>query len=88
MRTILTLLKYVAAALLAMAIVGGIGMMLGSIIARAINPHPNPHLYEGLEYVMGGALIGALLGLIGVIVAAVRANTAKRRRSNNSESAS
>ncbi|BBO30553.1 hypothetical protein [Lacipirellula parvula] len=88
MRTILVLLKYVAAALLAMVIVGGAGMMLGSIVARSINPHPNPHLYEGLEYVMGGALIGALLGLVGVIVAAIRATRAKRQRSNNSESAS
>ncbi|WP_428307513.1 hypothetical protein [Lacipirellula sp.] len=88
MRTILVLLKYLVAALLAMVVVGGAGMMLGSIVARAINPHPNPHLYEGMEYVMGGALIGALLGLVGVIVAAIRAAKAERQRSNNSESAS
>lgn len=88
MRTVLVLLKYAAAALLAMAIVGGFGMMIGGVVARAIIPRPNPHLYEGLEYVMGGALIGALLGLAGVVAIAIKEIKANRQRAHNSELAS
>jgi hypothetical protein len=52
---------------------GILGMMLGSIVARTIQPRPNPHLMEGLEYVAGGTLIGAIVGALGAIALAVRA---------------
>lgn len=85
MRVFLMLLKYSLAAIFVMTVFGGVGMMLGGVIARIINPRPNPHLMEGVEYVMGGALIGVLLGLAIVIVLAVQENKRRRQRSIQSE---
>ena len=85
MRTFLMLLKYSLAAIFVSIVFGGVGMMLGGVVARMINPRPNPHLMEGMEYVMGGALIGALLGLAAVIALAVRENKRRRQRSIQSE---
>lgn len=85
MRTFLMLLKYLLAAIFVSIVFGGVGMMLGSVVARMINPHPNPHLMEGMEYVMGGALIGALLGLAAVIAVAVQESKKRRQRSIPSE---
>lgn len=88
MRTFLMLMKYSLAAIFVSIVFGGVGMMLGGVIARIINPRPNPHLMEGVEYVMGGALIGALLGLAAVIAVAVQENKRRRKRSIQAEQTS
>ena len=88
MRIFLMVVKYSLAAVFVMTVFGGVGMMLGGVVARIINPRPNPHLMEGVEYVMGGALIGALLGLAAVIALAVRENKRRRQRSIQSEQTS
>jgi zinc transporter ZupT len=87
-RVFLMLLKYSLAAIFVTTVFGGVGMMLGGVIARIINPRPNPHLMEGVEYVMGGAMIGALLGLAAVIALAVQENKRRRQRSIQSEQTS
>ena len=86
MRTFLMLLKYSLAAIFVSTVFGGVGMMLGGVVARIINPRPNPHLMEGVEYVLGGALIGALLGLAAVIALGVREFKNHRRYSTQSKS--
>lgn len=86
MSTFLMLLKYSLAAIFVSTVFGGVGMMLGGVVARIINPRPNPHLMEGVEYVMGGALIGALLGLAAVIALGVREFKKNRRPSTQSKS--
>ena len=86
MRTFLMLLKHSLAAIFVSIVFGGVGMMLGGVVARIINPRPNPHLMEGVEYVMGGALIGALPGLAAVIALGVREFKKHRRSSTQSKS--
>ena len=88
MRIFLMIVKYSLAAVFVMTVFGGVGMMLGGVVARIINPRPNPHLMEGVEYVMGGALIGALLGLAAVIALAVQESKRRRQRLIPSEQTS
>lgn len=88
MRAFLILLKYLLAAIVVMTIFGGVGMMIGGVVADVVYPRPNAHIYQGIEFVMGGALLGALLGLIAVVAAAIQEIKKKRRRSIQSEQAS
>jgi hypothetical protein len=68
MNVVLWIIKQLAITVAAVAVLGAAGMFLGSFIARLINPRPNAHLMEGLEYVALGTLSGAGLGLVGSVV--------------------
>lgn len=87
MRTFLMLLKYLLATLVVTTVGSVIGTTIGCAVARIANPRPNPHLC-GMDYLTGGALIGALLGLVAVIALAVQENKRRRQRSIQSEQTS
>jgi hypothetical protein len=59
-------------ALLCGAGLGTAGLYIGGAIGRAVNPRPNVHLYEGIEYVFIGGLVGAGVGLAAGVLAGVR----------------
>jgi hypothetical protein len=87
MRAFLMLLKYLLAAIVVMTVFGGVGMMIGGVVARVVDPPPS-HSYQGIGIVIVGAGLGAAIGLIAVVALAVREIKKKRQRSIQSEQAS
>jgi hypothetical protein len=87
MRAFLMLLKYLLLATLAMPLLGGVGAMLGGVVARAVDPPPS-HSYEGIGIVIVGAGLGAVIGLIAVIALAFQELKKKRQRTVQTEIAS
>lgn len=86
MRMLLLLLKYSLAAIVVTTVGGVIGMMIGSAVLLNIPPPESPLC--GNDYLAGGALIGASLGMATVIAIAVLENKKKRQRSVQLEKAS
>ena len=87
MRAFLMLLKYLLTAIFVMTVFGGVGMMLGGVVARAVDPPPS-HSYEGIGIVIVGAGLGAVIGLIAVVALAFQEIKKKRQRLIKSEKAS
>jgi len=81
------LLKYLLWAILAMTLFGGVGSMLGGVVARVVDPPPS-HSYEGIGIVIVSAGLGALIGLIAVVALAVQEIKKKRQRLVQAEKAS
>jgi len=86
MRTLLLLLKYSLAAIVVTTAGGVIGTMIGSAVLINIPPPDRPLC--GNDYLAGGGLIGAAIGLATVIALAVLENKEKRQRSAQLEKAS
>ncbi|QDT71094.1 hypothetical protein [Lacipirellula limnantheis] len=86
MRTLLMLLKYSLAAIVVTTVGGGIGMVIGGAVLLNIPPPDSPLC--GNDYLAGGGLIGAAIGLATVITLAVLENKKKRQRSVQLEKAS
>ena len=87
MRAFLMLLKYLLAAIVVMTVFGGVGMMIGGVVARIVDPPPT-HSYEGIGIVIVGAGLGAVIGLIAVVALAFQEIKKKRQRLIKSEKAS
>lgn len=87
MRKLLTLLKYSLAAAVVTIVGSVIGMSIGCAVVLDVLPRPSSH-FCGNDYLAGGALIGAGIGLAGVVAIAVKEIKANRQRPHTSESAS
>lgn len=86
MRTLLMLLKYSLAAIFVTAVGGLIGTMIGGVVLINIPPLDSPLC--GNDYLAGGSLIGAAIGLAAVIALAVLEKKQKRQCSAQLEKAS
>lgn len=75
MRMLLLLLKYSLAAIVVTTVGGVIGMMIGGAVLLNIPPPESPLC--GNDYLAGGALIGASIGVATVIAISVLENKKK-----------
>jgi hypothetical protein len=81
------IVKYSLAAIFVMAVFGGVGMMIGGVVARVVDPAPS-HSYQGIGIVIVGAGLGAAIGLIAIVALAIKEIKKNRQRSVQTETAS
>lgn len=72
MPTLVRISKILLSAMIAGLVVGLLGLLAGALVKHVVVPHPNPHLFEGAEYVALGCQAGILVGFVGGMFIAVR----------------